>query len=392
MKVFSWDQLDRADLVVDACYEGGRRGNAGDDPLRRLVGVSNQGGFRYLGNLERPKLIVLTSSLADPDWPDELDPESGVLTYFGDNKRPGRELHDTPRFGNRLLRDVFDAAHMGTEARQQAPPILVFSNAGSWRDFIFRGLAVPGAVGLSSMEDLVALWRVKSGQRFQNYRAKFTILDTAVVKRQWVEEIRAGRPAGEHAPGPWVAWYSRGEISALKARPSIEIRSRDEQLPQEPSKRQMLERIHSAFSDDPFAFEAFASKILRLHLGGVSQVDLTRPYRDGGRDAVGTFRVGNGASSIDVEFAMEAKCYSPANSVGVQHLSRLISRLRHRQFGVIVTTSYLHNQAYKEIREDRHPVVVIAGRDLVDILIQNGVTTPEALESWLWGAKRERHG
>ena len=63
-----------------------------------------------------------------------------------------------------------------------------------------------------------------------------------------------------------------------------------------------------------------------------------------------------------------AKCSGLAHSVGVREVSRLVSRLRHRQFGVLVTTSYVHDQAYREIREDGHPVVIIAGRDLVDLL------------------------
>jgi hypothetical protein len=52
---------------------------------------------------------------------------------------------------------------------------------------------------------------------------------------------------------------------------------------------------------------------------------------------------------IAVEFALEAKCYAPTHGVGVRETSRLISRLRHRQFGVPVTTSYLDDQAYREI-------------------------------------------
>jgi Restriction endonuclease len=45
------------------------------------------------------------------------------------------------------------------------------------------------------------------------------------------------------------------------------------------------------------------------------------------------------------------------SGVGVKELSRLISRLRHRQFGILVTTSYLGHQAYEELRSDRHPVL-----------------------------------
>jgi hypothetical protein len=46
------------------------------------------------------RLVVLYTSGAEPDWPDELDPYTGTFTYFGDNRSPGRELHDTWKRGN----------------------------------------------------------------------------------------------------------------------------------------------------------------------------------------------------------------------------------------------------------------------------------------------------
>jgi hypothetical protein len=69
--------------------------------------------------------------------------------------------------------------------------------------------------------------------------------------------------------------------------------------------------------------------------------------------------------------------------VGVRWTSRLISRLRHRQFGVLVTTSYVHAQAYQEIREDGHPVVILAGRDIIDTLKARGQDTVPALRRYL---------
>jgi hypothetical protein len=77
-----------------ACYQGDRRGSAADDPLPQLLDVSNQGGFRYPGNLDHLELVVLKTSFDDPNLPDALDRESGTFIYFGDNKRPGRGLHD----------------------------------------------------------------------------------------------------------------------------------------------------------------------------------------------------------------------------------------------------------------------------------------------------------
>jgi hypothetical protein len=35
---------------------------------------------------------------------------------------------------------------------------------------------------------------------------------------------------------------------------------------------------------------------------------------------------------------------------------------------MLVTASYAQSQAYQEIREDGHPVVILVGRDVVEIL------------------------
>ena len=115
----------------------------------------------------------------------------------------------------------------------------------------------------------------------------------------------------------------------------------------------------------------------------VFSFDLTRPTRDGGRDAIGLYRVGHGESSIFVDFALEAKCYQLDNSVGVREVSRLISRLRHRQFGILVTTSYLNSQAYREVKEDGHPVIVISAKDIVEILARAGLNNATDVVSWL---------
>ena len=110
---------------------------------------------------------------------------------------------------------------------------------------------------------------------------------------------------------------------------------------------------------------------------------VTRPSVDGGRDTIGRYRVGPLADQISLDFALEAKCYGPENGVGVKELSRLISRLRHRQFGILVTTSYLGHQAYEELRSDRHPVIVISGADIAAILVKAGIGTPDAVQQWL---------
>jgi hypothetical protein len=384
MKVVPNAELATADLIVDGIYEGGRKGNSSDDPLHLLLPVSNQGGFRIVGTKQAPRLVVLTSGMDDPDWPDELDKESGIFTYFGDNKRPGHELHDTPRYGNLLLKYIYENSHGGAAARLAVPPILVFAKAGTWRDVVFLGLAVPGASNLDSNSDLIAVWKLRNGSRFQNYRAKFTILDEPVISKLWIKDVAAGNPLSTNCPCSWRTWVESGLYATLKAPRSVEYRSREEQLPQDALGRAIIGSIHSYFKDDPYRFEACAAKIAEIMLPGIAgKLDLTRPVRDGGRDAVGRYRIGDGDSSVLVDFALEAKCYGKDNSVGVKEMSRLISRLRHRQFGILVTTSYVASQAYQEIKEDGHPIVIICAADIVKLLIGHGIGSVPELQAWL---------
>src|SRR5262245_55413748 len=152
-----YDQLGGADLVLDATYEGGPQKNTGADPLNKLLPVGNQGGFRYAGGrrLGSCSLMVLYTSGLDLDWPDSIDFVTGRFIYYGDNKQPGRSLHDTERGGNEFLRRVFEALHASPPARHRIPPIMVFQKGYKGRDVVFRGIAAPGGPDVTPIEDLV---------------------------------------------------------------------------------------------------------------------------------------------------------------------------------------------------------------------------------------------
>jgi hypothetical protein len=254
-KIVPFNGLASADLVVDAVYQSGRKGNHSDDPISHIVKVSNQGGFRYRGSLDSLDLVALVSSLNDPDWPDTIDRESGTFIYFGDNKRPGRDLHETLRFGNELLRRFFEHAHSESTDRDNIPPIFVFAKTGEWRDVRFIGLAVPGGADIENYDDLVAIWRTSKGLRFQNYRARFTILDVPRISRAWLDSLAAGTKSHDLAPAPWVEWREKGRYRPLKSVRSIEHRSKAEQLPATVEDRAMISTIHAFFADRPHDFE-----------------------------------------------------------------------------------------------------------------------------------------
>lgn len=377
--------LGSADLIVDEVYGGSRKGHAADEVLPKLVGVSAGAGFRYLGKspeVDTLKLLALKSSFKEPDWPDHLDTETGIFTYYGDNRGPG-DLHSTPRLGNAILRNLFEAAH-NRSISQHFPPILLFGSAGTYRDLRFLGLAVPGAKELGQDDDLVAIWRTSRQEnvRFQNYRAKFTVLDVPIISRDWIKDIQQGNAASSsHAPKAWIDWLKKRTYKPLAAPHSIEIRTKFQQLPQSTEEAKIVATIKGRYAKDSYGFERCALEISKLMMPSIVEGDLTRPHQDGGRDAIGKYQIGGGRSAISVEFALEAKCFQKGG-VGVKELSRLISRLRHRQFGILVTTTYLAEQAYRELIEDGHPVVVVAAADIGRVLLEK-VGSCDQVDSWL---------
>lgn len=170
MKKVCFSELEESDLCIDAVYEGGNAGNAGDDPISRLLmGTGNQGGFRLVGPKNSRRWIVLYTSGEDVDWPDTFDSLTGTFAYYGDNKKPGQELHGTVKGGNAELRDIFQARH-SKSGESSIPPIFIFrkhETERSARSVQFLGLAVPGTATMQEAEDLVTVWKSINGKRFQ---------------------------------------------------------------------------------------------------------------------------------------------------------------------------------------------------------------------------------
>lgn len=393
VRVVDFEKLPSTDLLIDAVYEGAPGGQLSGEALSRLLpGTGNQGGFRASGRGDDKKFVILYTSGEDKDWPDRLDNSTGQFIYYGDNKKPGHELHDTARDGNKILRRAFELLHATPSNRQLIPPFLIFQKfptSTSARSVQFKGLAVPGFIGLPATADLVAVWKTSEGQRFQNYQATFTVLDAPVISRAWINDLAAGDSLTVNAPDAWREWVERGRYRALTAESTTEIRSIDEQIPDTPSKKAILRLVWEHFRDAPLMFEAFAARVFQMHDPRVIIDEVTRASVDGGRDAVGRYLLGLSDDPVYAEFSLEAKCYRPplngqtANTIGVKEVARLISRIRHREFGVLVTTSVVGRQAYEEVREDRHPIIFISGKDIGDILTANGFNTPNLVKDLL---------
>ena len=386
-------------LYVDAVYRADpSKKNLGSEVLSKLLGVKNQGGFRYLGNTNAPRLVVLYSTGEDLYWRDEMENSLGLFLYYGDNKTPGNDLHKTNLHGNEILRDVFSwAASNDFSTRSKIPPILVFKKSGG-RDVKFLGLAVPGIKGKPTKDWLTAVWGAnKAGDRFQNYKAFFTILNTASgcqaengfgINLCWLNDINQGNAFNSpYAPKAWKDYIHNRSFAPLIARSAKFRRTKAEQLPTSVEQQEMLELLQNHFIeiDRGYSFEKFAAYLIECMDDSIEYIDVTRPYKDGGFDAEGQYKIFRHVeNSVHVSFYMQAKCYKQNNPVTTKDMSRLISRIKERQFGIMVTTSYVADQAYKEILEDGHPIVIICGRDIIEYVYNElELRAKESLQEWL---------
>lgn len=214
-KEIEFDALGRSDLEPGVLLRTGHSCQLAGEPLNRAFGAGNMGGFRILGNpSDGFRLAVLFTTFEDPDWPDSIDERTGRFVYYGDNKDPGKDLLDTPKHGNRLLQHAFEIVHARPRERRLVPPLFIASKAGQSRDVIYHGIAAPGASDVPETEDLVAIWKTKAGERFQNYKAIFTILDAPHVSASWIRDLRDGTVgARRNAPEAWARWVETGSYS-----------------------------------------------------------------------------------------------------------------------------------------------------------------------------------
>ena len=64
MNIFSKDKVKKADLIVDAIYEGSERGELKNEPISTLLGVGNSGGLGQK-NLQKSLGLNLTIRMLD---------------------------------------------------------------------------------------------------------------------------------------------------------------------------------------------------------------------------------------------------------------------------------------------------------------------------------------
>jgi hypothetical protein len=209
-----------------------------------------------------------------------------------------------------------------------------------------------------------------------------------LVSKVWLEDLVNGiNPSDSiYCPLSWKRWVETGIYDPLTCERKREPRSKENQAPQNNNESNVLKNVMEGFSDREFEFAAVS--IVELMDPRFKDFIVTQRSRDGGRDAIGTYQVGHADHQIQLTAIVEAKLWKENSDIGVKPMSRLISRIKHRDIGVFITTSCFNKQVQKELIDDNHPVILISGGDIARVLIANELDLPEKFFAWSENIKK----
>lgn len=189
--------VSQEDLVVGKLYPWVPSGYAGE-PITRLLPVSNTRGIRVATRSDGSiALIVFYDTGEQSDWPNSFDDKTGILTYYGDNRDPGKPFDSKP--GNVRLQEAFGTLHDRMLSRIWIPLFLVFKKSTVESGVNFIGLFVPGGPSIEPGKDLMVT------ENPSNLCVKLTRLDAEIVSRKFLNAFMSS-PTTQFAPASFQKW------------------------------------------------------------------------------------------------------------------------------------------------------------------------------------------
>ena len=311
----------------------------------------------------------LSSDRAKNPWVDIIEPDEGYALYNGDNKSAEKGPFDVD--GNKAILSVANLYGGNRNARERAPPLLVFRQVESGvREFCGYGVPVRLSLRTQRNED--------GGECFLNLVIELTLFDLPDVESphpsdgefdwQWINDRRNARlttaQANGRAPPAWKAWLREGDPercrrTVLKSK----IRARTAQVPDLPSEAEVLKSVYDHYQGRQHEFEGLAARITAQLIGDrCVRRWVTRRSSDGGVDFVNLLKVGDPQSRAAVVVLGQAKCIALDSAVGAKDLARLVARLRRGWIGSFVTTGSFTEPAQGEVIVDGYPLLLVPGK------------------------------
>lgn len=175
----------------------------------------------------------------------------------------------------------------------------------------------------------------------------------------------------EKTPEIWLN-YIKKDVRRLNIYKS-QIRKKEDQLPSNKQDMLILENLNNY---SPTDFEKIIVALFRDITSITHKIEGTRAIKDGGFDFWGEFIL-PAPLNYHIRFLGEVKRYRQTNSIGPGQVSRLVARLGRDEFGIYITTSYYTEQAQQEVLQDRYPVKLFSGIDVVNLFKEAQLITDD---------------
>jgi hypothetical protein len=317
----------------------------------------------------------------DSPWRDEIFQDEGRVIYFGDNKSNKLSANES-RGNKKVLEALPQFSSKDRIERLKAPPIIItktinVSGRTGYRQFVGVGL-------ISRPPKLVQQYEISSEAVFSNYQFEIdliTLLPDDYFNFDWIDDRRNPNISDEDslkkAPKAWKKWVSDG-VSVID---SIKLKIRNYRVVSALEQREMpdknkiiIDDLLNVYYPDPtkdgVRFEALASFITSLYFQEFNYTRgwITQGTGDRGVDFVGRLDIGDDDfSKTSVIVLGQSKRYK--NSISGERLTRVASRLTRGYIGVVVTLDTFTENAQREIRDDKLPIILINGRKASDLLL-----------------------
>lgn len=347
--------------------------------INQIAAVKAKDGVRVPAVLIRSSPHKIGS--IDTPWHDVFDVNNGFIRYYGDNKTPGQSPERS--LGNKILLELY-RIYTNEQMRIHSVPLLFYKSvekSGSSKGYLeFNGFGIIKGVELKTQYDR------SSGFNFTNFAFDFHVFkldrENELFNWQWINDRRNPDltidETNRHAPFSWVNWIKEGNRVLEKNRrrvSAIMISNRREQIPDLKSPEYaILAKVYNYYNGKKHEFEYLAAfvteKILNKNGNGYRTGWITKKSGDSGVDFYGRLDIGKGFGKAKLIVLGQAKCEKPSVPTNGKDVARTVARLRRGWIGVYVTTSFFSDPVQQEIIEDEYPIMLINGRKLAEIILE----------------------
>lgn len=205
-KFVTFENLKNVSLKPRYIYKGGKQGNISDDPFNALLNVGNAAGMRPKKNINGnlAYIVLITNPSNHEEYPDKLNKDLNILTYFGDQRIPERDYLDTKQKGNFNIEKLFHEVFSKNCNNANLFPCFYFEkNGDTGRDYTFHGIVYPLTKNQKLNEVCEKVIIPSDKGIIENLKFLFALDTASEISRDWLTDLLLDNKNSSNAPASW---------------------------------------------------------------------------------------------------------------------------------------------------------------------------------------------